>query len=144
MGKLPTLLTVATHAKQASLGRCPVCLGATAFVLTNPQNLREGYKCLRCRSLARNRLVVLSLCDVLGVRSLAALDGSGTPPDVYLAAASGPVYNALVRRLPTVSTSDFVPGVPTGAVLQLLLASLADRRAGVYDAAVFVSTTSSS
>jgi len=117
MTKFEAVATALRNITKASVGRCPLCGYRTVYVLTNAVNAREGFQCVRCRSIARNRLVALALCQTLGFRALSEARSQGLDHDVYIAAASGHILKALPIGLPRLHTSELVPGVPLGDLL---------------------------
>jgi len=109
--------TALRHISKASPGRCPCCHQLTAYVLVNSKNLREGYWCVRCRSLGRNRLVALGLTATLPAPNMRAIGSTGLHKDVYIAATSGAIFTHMPVGTPQLTTSDYIPSVEWGSVL---------------------------
>lgn len=107
---------VFSHAGLTSWGRCPVCGWFTTYAMTG-HSVRESYRCLRCLSSARNRMVGLLLSEELGLRHLAQARRKRLAFDVYVASATGPVVNALGQGRPRVFTSELREGYKRGGLL---------------------------
>lgn len=89
-----------------NLGTCPVCEGGTLFLRQGTWD-RDQYKCVRCRSIPRQRALALVLeQERPDWRNLAIHESS---PDGCLA-------RKLARQAPGYSSSQFLPGKPLGAV----------------------------
>ena len=76
--------------RKSRFGRCAVCSRSTAFVVTDPRNLRESAECIWCGSISRNRHVARCILEALaqqGVSRLRDLAGAGALR-VYSMAAS--------------------------------------------------------
>lgn len=117
MTELASVRSAIKNLTKASVGSCPICGGATAYLVTDPRNPRWGFQCIRCRSVPRNRMAAFALCEALGVRSLADARRQGLDRDLYIAAASGYLLKALPVGQPRLRTSEFVPSVPLGDLL---------------------------
>ncbi len=101
---LSTLGSVLRHGGNA--GICPICEGRTLFLRQGSWD-RDQYKCLRCRSIPRQRALAMVLQrERPDWRTLSIHESS---PDGCLA-------SKLAREAPGYSSSQFLPGKPLGEV----------------------------
>lgn len=137
---MPTVAAVSSAVKNltgAAFGMCPICGGPTAYLVTDASNPRWGLQCVRCRSVPRNRMTALALCQALGVSTLRQARRHGLHKDVYIAAADGYVIKALPVGTPRLTTSEFVQGVTPGQALPDGISTCQDLEALTYADAAF-------
>ena len=106
-------------------GRCPICEGRTVFAQMGP-SLRNDYRCLRCRSIPRQR-ALLSVLSELFPRWRALR--------IYEAGGSGPSTDKLRRECSGYVASQYHPTWARGEVRDGVRAE--DLEALSFDAASF-------
>jgi SAM-dependent methyltransferase len=91
----------------ANLGHCSICEGNTLFVEVGPY-LRQDYRCVRCDSIPRWRAIIAVLdSEFADWRNLW----------IHESSPSGPASRKLRRSARHYTSSQFLPGTPSGAVV---------------------------
>lgn len=90
--------------KKVQIGYCPICRKNTVFY-SKEYWLRDHYRCIRCKSIPRQRAIIEVLNRVEPDYKLKA---------IHEASASGPTYHELKNTCPRYSVSNYFPNIPLG------------------------------
>ena len=102
---LARLLWFATNSK-ANAGWCPICEKKSFFIEERPW-LRDNYRCFRCRSIPRNRALMLVLSRL--VPEYRAMH-------IHESSPAGAVSDKLAKECPNYLQTHYFQDTPPGAV----------------------------